>query len=343
MSAAAIRSIAPTKRALARTRFPHVTKRASAQLARTFTSTSWQANPSPPSAQTSTDHEHSTSSNTHPDAATLLLLNTIPSIPQYGFTKAAYLSSSSSSSSSSPSSPADRLKAERILQTLFPGPDSSFDARLFTAWNDVYDLASLHALSPEAVLQSLKSGQRVGGMETKQVRTQSRLSKDAERTALGKVTSIIETRLRHSYTVRRHLTHGMTQLSTLSPTTSRLHSIFPHATVLPNLPTPLPLLTMASRFVNGVLTHAATGWVDEDGPEWYAVRARLGVGYVAAMLHVASGGVESFQDTQRLLERVVKGRESGVMATVGEVVGGVREWMGWGGRGWLGVFRSLGL
>ncbi|CDW98281.1 hypothetical protein, partial [Sporisorium scitamineum] len=244
MSAAAIRSIAPTKRALARTRFPHVTKRASAQLARTFTSTSWQANPSPPSAQTSTDHEHSTSSNTHPDAATLLLLNTIPSIPQ--------------------------LKAERILQTLFPGPDSSFDARLFTAWNDVYDLASLHALSPEAVLQSLKSGQRVGGMETKQVRTQSRLSKDAERTALGKVTSIIETRLRHSYTVRRHLTHGMTQLSTLSPTTSRLHSIFPHATVLPNLPTPLPLLTMASRFVNGVLTHAATGWVDEDGPEWYA-------------------------------------------------------------------------
>lgn len=117
----------------------------------------------------------------------------------------------------------------------------------------------------------------------------------------------------------------------------------PHRTLLPNLPTPTPLLTLTSRFVDAVLTRGETGWIDPDSPEWYAVRARLTLAYTAATLHAASGQVVHFQDTQRLFQRIVAGRETGVLATLSDAAGSAGEWIRWGGRGWLGVFRSLGL
>ncbi|CBQ72503.1 conserved hypothetical protein [Sporisorium reilianum SRZ2] len=350
---AATRSLASSGRGLARTRPVRIATRASVQPARMFTSTSLQRSTTQSSSETSTS---SKGRSTHPNAATQLLLDTIPAIPQYGFTKDAYLSSST---------PADRLTRERIAQTLFPGLASTFDARLFAAWNNVCDLAVVHTLSPDSVLESLKSGQPVGGSESKPVRMQSSMSEDAERTALAKVAAVIEERLRLSWSVRHHLTHvspllssfplnrtsltrslhkqGITALCTHSPTTSYLHSIFPHATVLPNLPNPLPLLDVSSGFVSLVLTQAETGWIDPDTPQWYAVRARLTVAYTAATLHAASSSVLHFQDTQRLFQRVVKGRENGVAATAADVAGRAGEWTRWGGRGWLGVSRSLGL
>ncbi|SJX62365.1 uncharacterized protein SRS1_13212 [Sporisorium reilianum f. sp. reilianum] len=328
---AATRSLASSGRGLARTRPVRIATRASVQPARMFTSTSLQRSTTQSSSETSTS---SKGRSTHPNAATQLLLDTIPAIPQYGFTKDAYLSSST---------PADRLTRERIAQTLFPGLASTFDARLFAAWNNVCDLAVVHSLSPDSVLESLKSGQPVGGSESKPVRMQSSMSENAERTALAKVAAVIEERLRLSWSVRHHLTHGITALCTHSPTTSYLHSIFPHATVLPNLPNPLPLLDVSSGFVSLVLTQAETGWIDPDTPQWYAVRARLTVAYTAATLHAASSSVLHFQDTQRLFQRVVKGRENGVAATAADVAGRAGEWTRWGGRGWLGVSRSLGL
>ncbi|TKY86549.1 hypothetical protein EX895_004698 [Sporisorium graminicola] len=328
------RSIASSARTLARSRCANVAKQPSIQLSRLFSGTTWQRDTAQPSLGSSPDQHSTSSSSTHPDAATQLLLETIPAIPQYGFTKDAYLCSSTA---------ADRLKRERIVHTLFPGPASTFDARLFTAWNNVCDLAVVHSVSPERVLGSLKSGQNVGARESKPVRTQSSLSKDAETIALAKVASVIEERLRLSWSVRHHLTHGLTALSTLSPTTSTLHSIFPHQTLLPNLPTPLPLLDLTSTFIETVLTQGQTGWIDPDTTEWYAVRARLTLAYTAATLHAASSQVLHFQDTQRLFQSVVSGRENGLAATVEDVVGRAAEWTRWGGRGWLGVLRSLGL
>ena len=139
----------------------------------------------------------------------------------------------------------------------------------------------------------------------------------------------------------------MTALCTRSPTTSTLHTAFPHRTLLPNLPDPGPLLSLSSSFVATLLTHPSTqrvtGWIDPDGPEWYAVRTRLTLAYTAATLHMASGRTAHFQDTQQLLHRITSARDTGLAATAGTMLTSAKEWTRWGGRGWLGVFRSLGL
>lgn len=285
---------------------------------------------------------------TTPDASTLLLLNTLPHIPQYGFSKQAYVRSTPSSSSTQPLDPEELTKRMRIVSTLFPGPDSSFDSKLFQTWSHICDLSIIHSSSPDQIIHSLINGISLHpNTQHKPVRMQQSLNAAEESEAIQKVASLIQDRLRLSWAVKNHLMHGITALSTSSPTNSRLHSIFPHETVLPNLPNPTPLLNLTSGFVEAILTNAETqkrtGWIDSDGPNWYAVRGRLTLAYAAATLHAASPSVVSFQDTQRLFQRIVRARDTGLVATIGGLAQNGTEWIKWGGRGWLGVFRSLGL
>lgn len=239
----------------------------------------------------------------------------------------------------------------RIVNTLFPGPQTTFDAKLFTAWNKVADLATIHATPMEQIIDSLRVGREVGlaenGMEGRPVRMQQSLTAEEEKAALDKVAQIIEDRLRLSWAVKSHLTHGITSLSTDSPTSSTLHSIFPHQTILPNVPNPGPLLDLSSSFVSSSLTHPTaqrrTGYIDPDGPAWYSIRSRLTFAYLAATLHAASPSISHFQDTQHLFRDILHGRESGLAATLSSLAGSAGEWVKWGGRGWLGVLRSLGL
>ncbi|SPO26091.1 uncharacterized protein UTRI_02365 [Ustilago trichophora] len=203
-----------------------------------------------------------------PDASTSILLQTLPNIPRYGFTTHAFLQAAPSSSSSI--DPEESLKRSRMLSTLFPGPPSVFDSRLFTAWNTVCDLSVLHDIAPEAAIEALQKGQAVG------------------------------------------------------------KGIFPHETLLPNIPNPYPLFDLTSNFISTLLTHPSaqlrTGWIDPDGPEWYAIRTRLTLAYTAATLHAASQSVVHFQDTQRLFGRIVKAR----------ILAWWRRWKGWGRESRIG-------
>lgn len=138
-----------------------------------------------------------------PDKTTLLLLESIPQIARYGFTKQAYLRSSSSPDTD------ELTKRMRIVNTLFPGPASMFDGKLFEAWNTVCDLAVVHNVSPETVLQALRSGQGVGNEGTTahgKLVNMKRMSSEEERAAIEKVAGIIEERLRLSWSAKAHLT-----------------------------------------------------------------------------------------------------------------------------------------
>lgn len=143
-----------------------------------------------------------------PDASTSILLETLPNIPRYGFTTHAFLQAAPSSPFSSSIDPEQTLKRSRTLSTLFPGPPSTFDSRLFTTWNTVCDLSVLHDLSTEAVTEALQRGQAVGQeVEGKPVRMQQSLSEEEEKKALSKIVQMVEDRLRLSWAVRSHLTH----------------------------------------------------------------------------------------------------------------------------------------
>nr|CDI53076.1 conserved hypothetical protein [Melanopsichium pennsylvanicum 4] len=307
-------------------------------------SASFQAGPSSNCTAGSSASKH-TRDRAKPDAATLLLLDSVDSIPQYGFTQSAYLLPSACS----PLNVEETLKRQRILSTLFPGSPTTFDAKLFMAWNKVCDLAIVHHISTEQVIQVLRAGEPLdcNTMQGKPVRMDANLSAQAEKVAFHKLAILIQERLRLSWMVKAHLTQGITALSTISPIKTTLGSILPHKTILPNFPTPLPLLDLTSSFVATLLTHPIvqdkSGWMDPDGSEWYAVRMRLILAYTTATLHAASANVTHFQDTQNLFWRVIRARENGIAATLGTMMGSGKAWIKWGGRGWLGVFRSLGL
>ncbi|GAC95281.1 hypothetical protein PHSY_002856 [Pseudozyma hubeiensis SY62] len=310
------------------------------RLPRTLTSTARTLDPSQASTS-NTPHASDQSTSQHtsktlPSASMLLLLDSIPHIPQYGFTKQAYFASSSSS---------DPARSIRTIETLFPGPDSHFETQLFTAWSNLCDISVVHSMPIATLLQLVRDGQDPDTPAARPVRM-TPLSPSESKTALHNVTTLLESRLQHFHSIRTHLLPALTSLSTLSPTTSSLHSAFPHQTLLPNLPTPLPLLTLTSAFVDQALTHPAaqamTGWSDPDGPDWYAVRVRLGAAYTVAILHAASGS-GGWDETRGVLWRVVRAREDGLVNAVEGVVRGGGEWVKWGGRGWLGVLRSLGL
>lgn len=73
---------------------------------------------------------------------------------------------------------------------------------------------------------------------------------------------------------------------------------------------------------------------------WYEPRARLSAAYLAAELHAASGHSESLQHSTDVLRRMAS---SHPLADTRKLASDTGEWIKWGGRGWLGTFRSLGL
>lgn len=140
---------------------------------------------------------------------------------------------------------------------------------------------------------------------------------------------------------------GITAFSSYSASTSALHTVLPHKSVLPAIPDPSAMLGLSSDFVSSVLSNPAvqsrTGWLDADSTDWYAVRARLTTAYLLTTLHISSGQISHFDDSRHFFRRIMAGRDSGLAATVESTFKSSKEWVQWGGRGWVGVLRSLGL
>ncbi|SPO48953.1 uncharacterized protein PSANT_06644 [Moesziomyces antarcticus] len=283
------------------------------------------------------------STSTHPrdsrlDLTTTVLLDALPAVSQYGFTKHAYMHADGVHH--------DVNQRLRTVDTLFPGPDSTFEAALFQAWNSVSNHASIHATTPQHIITALRNG-TLDKEAQRPVRLDAQLSEEQQRKALANVAELMLDRLKLSWNARPHLQQGLAAVSTASPETSTWHSVFPHKTVLPDLPTPRPLLEMASGFVGDALSHPAaqqrTGWIDSDGVDWYAVRTRLTLAYLAATLHAAAPSITNLADTAALFNRILAARDTGAIATAHTLLSSSTQWVQWGSRGWLGVFRSLGI
>ena len=145
---------------------------------------------------------HASAPNTAPDASTLLLLNALPQIAQYGFSKHAYLPPSSAAALDA----AEVARRMRVVETLFPRGPAAFESSLFSMWNSVCDLAVVHGVSVDHVVQALQRGEQLGAAsQSKPVRMQG-LSAAEEKVALEKIVELIEQRLRQSWAVRGHLT-----------------------------------------------------------------------------------------------------------------------------------------
>lgn len=280
-------------------------------------------------------------SHTSPNAALQVLLDSIVHIPKYGFSKQAYLASYNSTLSA-----AETAKRLQTLQTLFPGPDCLFSSQLFIAWNRLCDLSIIHELTHERVLHLIRNGHHFPAHPPPTISTQPP-SESHLQDSLSKVTLLIEQRLYLSWAVRHHLIQAITSLSTFPATQTPLHFV-PLGTCLSDLrlPNALPLLELSSNLVSMTLTHPAaqnkTHWIDPDGPQWYSIRARLTLAYTAATLHAASAHVHHWQESRAVLRKIISDREHGILATLSNRIDSGKQWAKWGGRGWLGVLRSLG-
>lgn len=158
---------------------------------------------------------------------------------------------------------------------------------------------------------------------------------------------------------------------------SRFTSLLPQNFRLPSsIPTPVPLLKRCTRLADEL--SSAVSWRDVSyGPAWYAHRARLGAAYALAEVHLSSPttsrqNVSAFYDdgedakrsstfvpprssprsreelefeaapSLELFRRVAWGKETSIASDARRAAHVVREVGTWGGRGWLGVFRSRG-
>jgi hypothetical protein len=102
------------------------------------------------------------------------------------------------------------------------------------------------------------------------------------------------------------------------------------------LPSPAPSLARAWSIVDEA-SYLALPTVDEQ--DWYASRIRLTNAFVLAELHMLSPDYSgNVHDSLRLFRKLAK--KNIIIPSNAPDPG---AWTMWGTRGWLGIFRSLGL
>ncbi|PWY99898.1 hypothetical protein BCV70DRAFT_200806 [Testicularia cyperi] len=339
-----------------------------------FGSSSSSSKPFPSTTTTTTTKNQKYSSDTHAlPIRTQILLQSLPHVDTHGFTKHAYLSTDgkcvtgATFPSLDPShSNLTQAQKSRLLTTLFSSSTRAFDAALFHMWAQTSDVQVSHRLASPAeaagvlirggsspapstlAFQAAAGGGAGGGAAGRRVDMRASLSSNQEREALQKLSTLVEERLGISWRIRRHLVQGISAYCTLDPSSFSMLSALAHRSMLPAaLPDAAQLLGFSSRFVDALLTspqaQQQTGWLEPDGPGWYTIRTRLAAAYLLATLHMASGHTTHFQDTQLYFRRILADRETGVLATLSNAIHSAGQWSTWGARGWLGIFRSLGL
>ncbi|KAL9940631.1 hypothetical protein V8E36_000119 [Tilletia maclaganii] len=285
----------------------------------------------------------------------VLLLSALPHIPQHGFTLSAVLAGVRAPSSSSHtgqhevpqrgSASDDRLdygpNAEQAIAALFPGPPSaqtSVERTLFAAWDRA---ASARTFNLPSVSNDDGEQRHRGGSSS---------STTTEREAVETVTALLEERLALNKPVRDHMLKALALESAyplpLPSLPAALTTAIPLTRLLPPhpaLPDPRPLLVRAGRIADQACRSELTSrsWRESlNGPEWYTVRARMALAYLAGELHMLSPSA-SVASSQDLLRRWAQGPSlGGSLSKAGE---DLRSLLEWGGRSWIGILRSRGL
>lgn len=155
----------------------------------------------------------------------------------------------------------------------------------------------------------------------------------------------------------------------------------PLSLVLPtSIPNPLPLLSRSFNLVDDLLntsqaqlrrqqqrtttTNTATPqqvkkeandtapdtYIPIYGSEWYTTRAHLALAYLASELHLISPASQGVEHSVGVLHSFLEHRFGAAApsaqdpaSSVSQLLRSGKEWIEWGGRGWVGILRSRGL
>ncbi|KAE8244715.1 hypothetical protein A4X13_0g6338 [Tilletia indica] len=272
-----------------------------------------------------------------------LLRAALPQIPSHGFTLAAVVVGArnlpSDVYSGRPTLPSGEDNIDQLARTigvLFPGPPTartSVERTLFSAW-DRDASAQAFEVDKEGVLRDSPSGG--DGREPS--------------SGLQTVSNLLQRRLASNEPVRDHLLRAFALESAhplpLPSLPSSIQRALPFLRILPQhpaIPDPLPLLGRAGRIADEACrsTLVSQAWREGlDGPEWYAIRARLAFAYLAGELHLLSPS-STLASSQDLLRRL--SQRPALIDALATTSSNVRSLLEWGGRSWIGILRSRGL
>ncbi|CAD6926662.1 unnamed protein product [Tilletia controversa] len=277
-----------------------------------------------------------------------LLRAALPQIPSHGFTLAAvvagarHLPNDFYRGRPTPQSGGDDTDLLRgTIGALFPGPPTartSVERTLFSAWDR--DACAQAFEAKEVELRNGPSGGGGGGGSPE----------DASSAGLQTVTAMLQRRLASNDPVRDYLLKAFALESAhplpLPSLPSSVQTALPFLRLLPQhpaLPDPLPLLSRAGRIADEACRSplVSQAWRQSlDGPEWYAIRARLAFAYLAGELHLLSPS-STLASSQDLLRRLAQ--RPALLDALSTTSGNVRSFLEWGGRSWIGILRSRGL
>ena len=207
----------------------------------------------------------------------------------------------------------DAAKLDRALAALFPGPDSASTAgprRLWQAWDN-------------EVLKRMKQEYSNKGTETH---------------AYESTVDWLCERLKHSVPVRSHLLPAFTLLAS-EPLLGQSPTLIPFLSKTPTIPNPGPVMARAVQIAEDATF--ATDLVTEKGTEWFTKRSRLAFSYGTAELALVTQPSMTQEQAINLLRRLAT--TPGAYEFLRQHTQSLRLWVEWGGRGWLGILRSLGL
>lgn len=271
-------------------------------------------------------------------AARALARSALAQVPRYGFTMEAIRAAS----------PPQGGSKEGIEQLFYgsPGAETSAARRLLEA----HDSASLESMAAAPFLRDSRS---------RDVGSKSNQKKEEEEVAFHCAVSLLETRLRQSFEVRAGLPDALASL--LLSSSSSSSSTLPLLKRLP-IPNPAPLLHRSATIADEALRLAA--WRGNYSMDWYTTRLRLAQSFLLAEMHLLAPrnasvadeeGHERLDDESALLNPTALLRRLAYLRLPGpssmnsqgpaieDTLKSTKQWATWGSRGWLGIFRSVGL
>ncbi|PWN37553.1 uncharacterized protein FA14DRAFT_176843 [Meira miltonrushii] len=148
-----------------------------------------------------------------------------------------------------------------------------------------------------------------------------------DRRAIEQVELLLAGKLLHSVPFREHIVDALAVL-----TAAKDRQAFS------SIPTPLPIMQRAWQVTDEAI-HMAK-WKGRLGTDWYTHRTRLTNAFLMAELHLLSPDFQGdAHQSVHVLRRLA--RPHSVFGT--QMIESASQWVNWGSRGWLGIFRSVGL
>lgn len=183
-------------------------------------------------------------------------------------------------------------------------------------------------LSRQMLMQFDKEGLNVASSSLLPSKQSQQSNDQDDRRAIEKVELLLAGKLLHSVPYREHIVDALATLTAAKDRKS-----------FSNIPTPLPIMQRAWNVTDEAI-HIAK-WKGNLKTDWYTNRTRLTNAFLMAELHLLSPDFQGdAHQSVHVLRRLARPH---MLLGGSEVIENTSQWINWGARGWLGIFRSIGL